>query len=215
MAAQPKPPPAHIDQLKQLLEKDLETDTTLGQLASTLNANPYTLLRQFKTITGLTPHAFRLNCRIEKAKNLLRKGENLAQVALDWLHWAGAAYLIYLGIRQWRAAHLPIEIDTRKHSAGNLFSQGMVVTVFNPKSLVFIAAFLPQFMDAGRPAGIQLALIIPTFLAITFCVTSVWALAAGNARALFRGRPAFQFFLKTAGGMTVLAGIGLVFARRH
>ena len=81
-ASNPGPAPAHIDQLRQLLEKDLGEDTTMARLAAALNANPYTLLRQFKAATGLTPHAFRLNCRIERAKTLLEKGEDLAQVAL-------------------------------------------------------------------------------------------------------------------------------------
>jgi AraC-like DNA-binding protein len=52
-------------------------------LALTLQANPYTLLRQFKAATGITPHAYRLNCRIELAKNLLQKGYDLSQVALE------------------------------------------------------------------------------------------------------------------------------------
>ena len=143
---------------------------------------------------------------------------DLVARAFDWLRWAGAAYLIYLGIRQWRSAHLPIELESRGRTGKNLmthlFTQGMVVTLFNPKSLIFIAAFLPQFMDAARPAAGQLALIVPSFLAITFGVTSVWALAAGNARTLLRGRRAFQSLLKTAGGLMVLAGIGLFLARR-
>jgi AraC-like DNA-binding protein len=52
-------------------------------LALTLQANPYTLLRQFKAATGITPHAYRLNCRIELAKDLLQKGYDLSQVALE------------------------------------------------------------------------------------------------------------------------------------
>jgi AraC-like DNA-binding protein len=76
-------PPAKIEHLKQRLGRDLDRDLPLARLASDLGANPYTLLRQFRSATGITPHAFRLNCRIEHAKTLLQRGEPLSQVALS------------------------------------------------------------------------------------------------------------------------------------
>lgn len=82
-AAEMSAPPAHIEWLKLALGTNLETDTSMRQIAMELNANPYTLLRQFKAATGITPHAYRLNCRIERAKKLLRKGADLSQVALE------------------------------------------------------------------------------------------------------------------------------------
>lgn len=76
-------PSLQIDQLKQQLSMNLDRDISMSQLASKLLANPYTLLRQFKAATGITPHAYRLNCRIELARKLLQKGIDLSQVALD------------------------------------------------------------------------------------------------------------------------------------
>ena len=96
----------------------------------------------------------------------------------------------------------------------NLFFQGLVITIPNPKSLIFIAAFLPQFIDAARPLGLQFAFIVPTFLVITFTVTSVWALVAGNVRGFLQSRRAFQSVLRTAGGLMIVAGVGLAMARR-
>lgn len=93
--------------------------------------------------------------------------------AFDWLRWAGAAYLVYLGIKQWQSASVPLEFDTPSASRANLFVQGLVITVPNPKSLIFIAAFLPQFIDSTRSLGLQFAFIVPTFLIITFTVTSM------------------------------------------
>ncbi len=78
-----KEPPVKTERLKQQLSRNLDTDTSMRQLAEALNANPYTLLRQFKAATGITPHAYRLNCRIELAKKLLQKGLDLSQVALE------------------------------------------------------------------------------------------------------------------------------------
>lgn len=139
---------------------------------------------------------------------------NVVAEAFEWLRWAGAAYLVYLGIKQWRSADEPLKIDTSSVSKTNLFVQGLVITIPNPKSLIFIAAFLPQFIDATRPLGFQFAFIVPTFLAITFSVTSVWALVAGKVSGFLQSQRAFQSVLRTAGGLMIIAGAGLVLARR-
>jgi AraC-like DNA-binding protein len=76
-------PSLPIEQLKQQLSTNLDMDTSMRQIALKLQANPYTLLRQFKAATGITPHAYRLNCRIELARKLLQKGFDLSQVALE------------------------------------------------------------------------------------------------------------------------------------
>jgi transcriptional regulator GlxA family with amidase domain len=76
-------PTLEIEQVKLQLSENLDMDISLGQLALKLQVNPYTLLRQFKAATGITPHAYRLNCRIELARKLLQKGFNLSQVALE------------------------------------------------------------------------------------------------------------------------------------
>ena len=137
---------------------------------------------------------------------------NLAAQGFEWLRWAGAGYLIYLGIRQWKGAEASLGLISV--SKGHLFVQGLVTTIFNPKSLIFIAAFLPQFVDLDRPAGMQFAIIVPTFLLITFSVTSCWALAAGKAACFFKGRAAFRNLLRAAGGLMVLSGLGLALARQ-
>ena len=132
----------------------------------------------------------------------------------EWIRWAGAAYLVYLGIKQWRSANEPLNLDTSEVSTKSLFVQGLVVTIPNPKSLIFIAAFLPQFIDATRPVALQFTVIVPTFLVITFIITSVWALAAGSAREFMRSQRATKVVSRTTGGLMILAGMGLAVARR-
>ena len=134
--------------------------------------------------------------------------------AFDWLRWAGALYLIYLGIKQWRSAGMPAEGDAPAASGTSLFVQGLIITTFNPKSLIFIAAFLPQFIDASQPLGVQIAIIVPTFLVITFGVTSIWVIAAGNARRFFRSPRAFRIVSRVSGSLMIGAGVGLALARR-
>ncbi len=134
--------------------------------------------------------------------------------AFGWLRWGGAAYLVYLGIKQWRSAGEPPSLDADSVSKTNLFVQGLVVTTLNPKSLIFIAAFLPQFIDTTRPTGLQFMIIVPSFLLITFIVASVWALIAGNVGGLLQSQRAFRAAMRTAGGLMVIAGAGLVLVRR-
>lgn len=137
---------------------------------------------------------------------------NIVAGAFQWLCWIGAIYLVYLGINQWRSASKPLKFDTSTVSKKNLFVQGLVITIPNPKSLIFIAAFLPQFIDATRPLGLQFAFIVPTFLVITFTVTSVWALVTGNVRGILQSKRVFQLILRTAGVLMIIAGVGLALA---
>lgn len=91
--------------------------------------------------------------------------------------WAGAAYLVWLGVRLWRAppafANLtttPVPLLIAAGRPGRLFGEGFMVAASNPKALVFFAAFLPQFMvaDAARsvPFVEQLAVFGGTFVAV-------------------------------------------------
>jgi homoserine/homoserine lactone efflux protein len=134
---------------------------------------------------------------------------NVAAEAFQWLRWAGAAYLVYLGIKQLRSANEPLDFNTSSVPKTNLFVQGLVITIPNPKSLIFIAAFLPQFIDAEHPLVLQFTFIVPTFLVITFTVTSVWALVTGKVRGFLRSKQTFQIVLRIAGGLMIIAGVGL------
>lgn len=73
--------PKAIQTLKHLLAKELAEDITLSHLAKELAMNPYTLLRHFKKETGITPHAYRMNCRMSLAKELLAAGTDIGDTA--------------------------------------------------------------------------------------------------------------------------------------
>ncbi len=72
----------HVRTLKELMASNFEEDMTLDAIAKSLHVNPYTLLRNFKEEVGITPHAYRINCKIEFAKTLLQEEEDISQVAL-------------------------------------------------------------------------------------------------------------------------------------
>jgi len=78
-----RPAPARVEELKRCLAADLADDLTLEQLAEALGANVCTLIRQFKEATGITPHAYRMNCRINQARQLLQQGRDIGETALE------------------------------------------------------------------------------------------------------------------------------------
>jgi len=135
----------------------------------------------------------------------------------EWLRWAGVAYLLYLGIKQWRAApEDPNEFQTANAptSRWKLFLQGLVVTIPNPKSLLFLAAFFPQFINPAQPLLPQAAILLPSFLFITFVFTAIWALGAAQLRGLFQSRKRIILRNRITGGLMVAAAAGLAAARR-
>jgi len=126
------------------------------------------------------------------------------------LRWAGAAYLIWLGLRAWRgAARQPPMPGDQVH-----FWRGFLVALSNPKTLAFFTAFLPQFVDPARPAGLQLAVMCAVTVTFAALSDSCWAIAAGLGRAWFV-RPARARLLKRAAALTLIGGgIWLSLARR-
>jgi AraC-like DNA-binding protein len=82
-AAAPAGSPEEVGRMKLLLDTELDREISAEDIARKLHANPYTLLRKFKASTGITPHAYRVNCRIERARRLLQKGWEPSRVALE------------------------------------------------------------------------------------------------------------------------------------
>ncbi len=127
------------------------------------------------------------------------------------LKWVGAAYLIFLGIRLWRApAGDGAAAATTTRSGRRMFAHAYVVTALNPKSIAFFVAFVPQFMRPDLPYWPQAALLIATFVTLAAINALGYALLASRARHIIR-RPAVQRWVNRSGG-TVLIGAGVVTA---
>jgi threonine/homoserine/homoserine lactone efflux protein len=133
----------------------------------------------------------------------------------DWLRWAGVLYLVWLGIRQWRAVPVALEdLDPAAISGQRLFWRGFVVSATNPKTLLFYAAFLPQFVEPARPARPQLLLLGASFLALATALDGGYTLLAGRLRPWFRGPARARLRQRVSGALLIGAGLGLALARR-
>lgn len=136
-------------------------------------------------------------------------------VVFTIIKFAGAAYIVYLGIqaiRHRRSAMGASGLGTAPKSRLRLLSEGFVVGVSNPKNLVFFVAVLPQFVDYGAGSVVlQLLTLGLVFVVLAFIGDSTWALAAGAARHWFAKSPKrIETLSATGGGMMI--GLGGVLA---
>jgi len=128
------------------------------------------------------------------------------------LRWAGVAYLFWLGIAHWRAPPADLtRTAAQPRSARAICGRALLVSLTNPKTLLFYGAFFPQFVDPARPTAAQVALLSAVFLLLAVTVDSGWALLAGRARRLLSRHGRLR--QRITGGLLVGAGIGLALAR--
>jgi homoserine/homoserine lactone efflux protein len=112
-------------------------------------------------------------------------------VLFDAVRYVGAAYLLWLGVRQWRLApdpRGPLPVDDGgpplREPAGPMFRRGVLVNLTNPKAIVFFLAFMPQFIDPDRPLLIQYVVLAATVVVIDVLV--MWFFFAAAAKGLRR-----------------------------
>jgi len=132
----------------------------------------------------------------------------------EWIRWVGVAYLVYIGIKQWRAE--PVDLmRTRPQpkSFRAIYLRGLLVSLSNPKTLLFYGAFFPQFVTLSSSPGAQLALLSATFLTIAVVLDGCWALLAGRVRGFLGTRGRLRN--RVSGGLLIGAGLGLAMARRQ
>lgn len=132
------------------------------------------------------------------------------------LKYMGAAYLVWLGIKLWRAEpklEMPQDAGSRK-DARSMFWSAYIVTALNPKGIIFFIAFLPQFVSPAQPVVPQLVILGATFLALATTSVAVWATAAGEMRARFRKPGTLKLVNRFGGGFMICAGFLTAAARR-
>lgn len=143
--------------------------------------------------------------------SMLGLGAVLATSAavLTVLRWIGGAYLVYLGVKLWRApiqvagsAETPRAADPRR-----MFAHAYAVTTLNPKSILFFVAFVPQFLVASRPFWPQVVVLEATFVTLAALNAAAYALLASAARQGLR-EPRVQRAVNRAGG-SLLIGAGI------
>jgi threonine/homoserine/homoserine lactone efflux protein len=131
----------------------------------------------------------------------------------DWVRFAGATCLVWLGIRLIRSPVEGVEADAPPPPPrGGFYLQGLLVTLSNPKVLVFFGAFIPQFMDMSRDHLSQVALLGVTFMITGAITDTIYAVLAGRARLFFSARRT-RLLSRISGGFMIGGGIWLALTR--
>jgi threonine/homoserine/homoserine lactone efflux protein len=134
--------------------------------------------------------------------------------AFNVVKYAGAAYLVYLGIRKLLEREEQVEVEVETRAMRRAFVRGVVVNVLNPKTALFFLAFLPQFVDADRGGVWSQVLVLGlTFVGLGLVSDSLYALAAGTVGGVLRRkRSAVRYF---SGGVYVTLGVVASLAKRN
>jgi threonine/homoserine/homoserine lactone efflux protein len=135
-------------------------------------------------------------------------------LAFNVVKYAGAAYLVYLGIRKLLERDDVVEVEVESQVLRRAFARGVVVNVLNPKTALFFLAFLPQFVDTDRgDVWSQVLVLGLTFVALGLVSDSLYALAAGTVGdVLRRKRRAVRYF---SGGVYITLGVVASLAKRN
>ncbi|MCC7310596.1 MAG: LysE family translocator [Sulfuritalea sp.] len=132
----------------------------------------------------------------------------VSSLAFSVIKYAGALYLVFLGVQMLRSS--PVENSATTPTAASLtrvFRDGFVVALLNPKTALFFAAFLPQFLTPNAPPMFQSMTLGSLFVAIAAATDSAYALAAGAVAPVLRGSLARGIGRRLGG--SVFIGLGV------
>lgn len=134
----------------------------------------------------------------------------------DVIKYVGAAYLIYLGIKTWRTPDADMSTEGRPDASGAWarFRIGIIVSLSNPKAILFAMAFFPQFIDRTQPLALQAAILLTTFVIIETAWMIVYAGGGAKVAAWLKKSGRMRWFNRAAGSAFIGAGVLLGTFRR-
>lgn len=133
-----------------------------------------------------------------------------------WVKLAGAAYLVWLGLRLWRsdgAVADPGATPARARSLAGFFWQGFIVIWSNPKALIFFGAFIPQFVVPDGNAAVQTIVLGLIFMGVATLLDGAYAVIAGRTGGLLSRRNV-RILERISGTFLIGGGIWLALSRR-
>ena len=136
-----------------------------------------------------------------------------SDLAFNIVKWIGALYLIYLGVKQFRADAMPVAVEAsqalNRHPARTQVLHGFLVNMTNPKGTMFLLAVVPQFLDVGRPLALQYVLIGATLSFTDLIAMSCYTSLASRMLLLLRKPGRIRWMNRSFGSLFILAGTAL------
>jgi homoserine/homoserine lactone efflux protein len=131
---------------------------------------------------------------------------------IAWVRWLGIFYLVYLGVKQWYAsAGGTLKAAQFAGNGVSAYAKGFMVSLINPQTLVFYAAFFPQFVKTDRPIALQMLIFGATFVVLAFLVDGSWAVAIGLTR--FKMTSSETIRNRVSGVLLIVVALALALAR--
>jgi len=139
-------------------------------------------------------------------------------VAFAVVKWLGVAYLVWLGVQQWRTAAATMDaataLDDLSGSRGQLLLRGFLVNATNPKGIVFMLAVLPQFIDPAQPLLPQYLVCGATLMCTDLAAMTAYTCFAAKVLRLLREPRQIRFMNRTFGGLLMAMGALLATFKR-
>jgi homoserine/homoserine lactone efflux protein len=133
-----------------------------------------------------------------------------SELAFSLVKWTGVAYLVYLGVRQFRTDAMPVAVEARPpqslHPVRDQLLRGYLVNITNPKGTMFLLAVVPQFLDLTRPLALQYICIGATLCFTDLVAMSCYTSLASRILKLLRKPGHIRWLNRSFGSLFILAG---------
>jgi homoserine/homoserine lactone efflux protein len=131
----------------------------------------------------------------------------------DYVRWAGAVYLLYLGVQRWRGITQDVVVRSRaSRNYRSVLIEGFIVALTNPGTMLFFVAFFPQFLNREAAAGSQLLLMAATFMVLTLVVDSSYAVLSARIGRRLHDPRRVTARNRVSGVLLVVAAVALALA---
>ncbi len=135
-------------------------------------------------------------------------------VAFSILKFAGAAYLIFLGIKMWLSKPVPVnDYPPQKHGIKIRFIEGLSTQLLNPKAIFFFLSVFPQFIDSSVRYEPQFILLVLTYCVLIAIIHFLYALTAGKAKKWISSKRGARIVNRTGGTAFIFFGISLAVSK--
>ena len=147
---------------------------------------------------------------------ILMASETIFQI----IKWAGAAYLIYMGISMFFSSKINLSTNesqkaAKDNSLGKMFLQASIVTAGNPKAIIFFTAIFPQFLNPNLPFLSQFSILLGIISILAFTCFMLYAMCGQKLVSLFSKATLGKYIMRAIGGTFIGAGIGLAASNRQ
>lgn len=140
-----------------------------------------------------------------------------SEIAFSVVKYFGVAYLIYLGVRQFRTDAAPVAVDAGNptdFSIRDLIVRGILINLLNPKGTVFLLAVVPQFVNPAAPLTLQYLTLAGTLVLTDTVAMGIYTLLAAKVLRLLRSAHHIRWMNRIFGSLFILAGTFLATFRR-